>query len=107
MKTIFLAVILAAGDLLFTASAAEGPSAHVIRAAVAKALPLLEAGAKGSMAKRARCFTCHNQGLPIMALATARSRGFEIDADNLVRQVQFTADFLAKDRTNYLAGQGQ
>ena len=83
------------------------PSSEAIKAAVVKSLPLLETGARGSMEKRKQCFTCHNQALPIMALTTARSRGFTIDAENLRRQIQFTADFLAKNRTNYLAGKGQ
>jgi len=83
------------------------PSNEAVKAAVAKSLPLLETGARGSMQKRKQCFTCHNQALPIMALTTARSRGILIDAENLRRQVQFTADFLAKNRTNYLTGQGQ
>ena len=83
------------------------PGNEAIKAAVAKSLPLLETGARGSMEKRKQCFTCHNQGLPIMALTTARSRGITIDAENLQHLVQFTADFLAKNRTNYLAGRGQ
>src|SRR5262245_60858884 len=83
------------------------PSAESIKAAVAKSLPLLEKGARGSMEEREQCFTCHNQGLPIMALTTARDRGFAIDAEHLRQQVQFTADFLARNRTNYLAGKGQ
>src|SRR5881396_2039441 len=83
------------------------PSNEAIKAAVAKSLPLLETAARVSMENRKQCFTCHNQGLPVMALTTARSRGITIDADNLRRQVQFTADFLAKNRTNYLAGNGQ
>src|SRR6266581_7418938 len=83
------------------------PSDDAIKAAVAKSLPLLETGARGSMEKRKQCFTCHNQAFPLMALTTARSRGFTIDAENLRRQIQFTADFLANDRTNYLAGKGQ
>ncbi|HEY6168818.1 MAG TPA: prenyltransferase/squalene oxidase repeat-containing protein [Verrucomicrobiae bacterium] len=91
------------------AFAAEGggPSTEAIRAAVAKSLPLLEKAARGSMEKRKQCFTCHNQGLPVMALTTARARGFAIDEENLRQQVKFTADFLAKNRTNYLAGNGQ
>jgi hypothetical protein len=84
-----------------------GPSDEAIKAAVAKSLPLLETGARTSMEKRKQCFTCHNQALPVMALTTARSRGITIDAENLRRQVQFTAEFLAKNRTNYLAGNGQ
>ncbi|MBI3877942.1 MAG: hypothetical protein HY300_18605 [Verrucomicrobia bacterium] len=90
---------VAAADIL--------PGDADIRAAVAKSLPLLEKSAKGSMEKRKQCFTCHNQGLPIMALTTARERGFAVDAENLRQQLQFTADFLAKNRTNYLAGKGQ
>jgi hypothetical protein len=83
------------------------PGNEAIKAAVMKSLPLLETAARVSMEKRKQCFTCHNQALPIMALTVARSRGITIDAENLRRQVQFTADFLAKNRTNYLAGKGQ
>ena len=83
------------------------PSPALLRAAVMKSLPLLTAGARGSREKRERCFTCHNQGLPIMALSTAQARGFSIDTNELRQQLQFTADFLAKNRTNYLAGKGQ
>lgn len=95
-----------------TASAADAPGEiapepAVLRRAIGKSLPLLTAGARGSMEKRERCFTCHNQGMPIMALVTAQSRGIAIDADELRKQVQFTADFLAKNRENYLAGKGQ
>ena len=88
-------------------SVADEIAPNEIKAGVAKSLPLLDAGARGSMEKRKQCFTCHNQGLPIMALTTARDRGFTIDAENLRTQVQFTADFLARNRTNYLSGKGQ
>ena len=83
------------------------PNAAAIRTAVEKSLPLLTFAARGSMEKRERCFTCHNQGLPIMALTTAQSRGFKIDEEELRKQVKFTADFLGRNRTNYLAGKGQ
>ena len=96
----FIAIQPAAAD-------EAAPNESEIKAAVAKSLPLLEAGARGSMEKRKQCFTCHNQGLPIMALTTARDRGFTIDAENLRAQVQFTAKFLASNRTEYLAGKGQ
>ena len=83
------------------------PSAVAIRTAVEKSLPLLTLAARGSIEKRDRCFTCHNQGLPIMALTTAQSRGFKIDGEELRKQVKFTADFLGRNQTNYLAGKGQ
>jgi hypothetical protein len=85
----------------------NAPTIDQIRSAVSKALPLLERGARGSMEERPQCFTCHNQGLPILALTTARSRGFTIDEENLREQVQFTARFLERNRENYLRGQGQ
>lgn len=83
------------------------PTDEAIRAAVVKALPLLEAGAKGSLAQRKQCFNCHNQGLAVMALVTAQSRGLAVDARHLGEQLQFTADFLAKNKERYLEGQGQ
>lgn len=82
-------------------------SQATIKAAVGKSLPLLEKGAKGSMTERKQCFTCHNQGLPILALTTARSRGFEIDEEHIQSQLKLTADFLAKNKTRYLEGKGQ
>ncbi len=100
-------VALIAAESNTAGAAASGPGAEAIRAAVEKSLPLLTAGARGSMEKRERCFTCHNQGLPILALATAQSRGFKIDTEELQKQVKFTADFLDKNRTNYVAGKGQ
>ena len=59
------------------------------------------------MERRARCYTCHNQGLVIMALTTARDRGFTIDKENLKKQLQFTADFLEKNKDGYNQGRGQ
>ena len=101
-----LALLTITGRLVVGAEA-SGLNADAIRAAVEKSLPLLTAGARGSMEKRERCFTCHNQGLPILALATAQARGVKVDAAELAKQVKFTADFLEKNRTNYLAGKGQ
>src|SRR5947207_5835755 len=101
------AALLLAFSGFLCAAFAEEPSNEAIKAAVTKSLPLLEAAARGSMEKRKQCFTCHNQGLPVMALTTARSRGIAIDAENLRRQIQLTADFLAKNRTNYVDGRGQ
>jgi hypothetical protein len=59
------------------------------------------------MSQRKQCFTCHNQGLPLLALATARERGFGYDAGHFERQIKFTAQFLEKNRQAYLEGRGQ
>jgi hypothetical protein len=83
------------------------PTPALLKAAVTKSLPLLENASKVSIERRARCYTCHNQGLVIMALTTARAGGFPIDEENLRRQLQFTADFLAKNKDGYSQGRGQ
>jgi len=79
----------------------------VIRATVAKSLPLLERSSIIGIDERSNCFTCHHTGLTVMMFVTARERGFKVDAANVQTQLQFTADFLAKGRANYLLGKGQ
>ena len=83
------------------------PAESDLRQAVDKSLPLLVAGAQGSMEQRQQCFTCHNQGLPILALTTAKTRGYSIDEEHLQAQLKFTAAFLAKNKSRYLEGKGQ
>lgn len=107
LKPLFRTCVCLLGLVAQTAIAADGPSSEAIKAAVAKSLPLLKKGAKGSMDQRKQCFNCHNQGLPIMALVTARSRGFEIDNEHLQAQLQFTADFLGRNKAKYREGNGQ
>lgn len=87
-------------------SGAPPLSAPELQTAVAKALPLLTKGAVGHRENR-NCFACHQQALPIMALTTAQQRGVNIDADELKSQLQYIADFLAKNRSAYLEGKGQ
>jgi N-acyl-D-amino-acid deacylase len=77
-----------------------------IRAAITKAIPAIEKGAAGSADKR-KCFTCHNQALPVMALAEAKLRGFDFDQENLKRQIEHTAAHLKRGHKNYLEGRGQ
>lgn len=102
-----LAVILAA--LLARTLRADEPaiSQDDLRAAIHKSLPLLTKAAVGHRTERKQCFACHNQGVPIFALTAARARGFEIDKEELATQLKFIADFLAKNRENYLQGKGQ
>ena len=52
-------------------------------------------------------FMCHNQALPVLALTTARDRGFELDDAFVQRQTQHTVDFLARNKERYLKGEGQ
>jgi hypothetical protein len=82
------------------------PSADAVKAAVARALPLLKKGAEGHRTQRT-CFACHNQGVPLLALTTARARGFDVPEADLKKQLEFIAAFLAKNRDDYRQGKGQ
>jgi hypothetical protein len=77
-----------------------------IREAVGKALPLIRKGSDGHMAKRT-CFACHHQAVPLLALTTARSRGFPVEQPALQKHLRFIADFLDENREQYRKGRGQ
>ena len=101
-------VLLVAGStpLLSRAGEPAPVPAEELQSAVSKSLPLLLKAATGHRENRT-CFACHNQGLPILALTAARTRGFEIDEAELKKQLEFVAEFLGKNRESYLEGKGQ
>ena len=103
---VFCAVSAVTSSSHWTKADEPDPSDGTIRGAILKSLPLLEKGARGSMTERKQCFTCHNQGLPILAMSLARTRGFEIDQPHLHTQLTFIADFLRRNREKYLDGSG-
>ncbi|MBI1830360.1 MAG: hypothetical protein HYR84_02780 [Planctomycetes bacterium] len=76
------------------------------RGAVGKSLALMQKSAAEYTVHR-KCFSCHHQALPVLAITTAKARGLAIDEKELERQLKFTADFLAKNRENYQMGKGQ
>jgi N-acyl-D-amino-acid deacylase len=82
------------------------PELEKIRMSLQRAIPLLEAGARGSLEKRGHCFTCHNQGYPLLALRAARDRGWKIDEAEFQRQTRHVAEFLEKNRERFLEGKG-
>jgi len=93
--------------VLSRAESAEPPVAtDELKAAVTRSLPPLTKGAAGHRENRS-CFACHNQGVPIMAMAVARDRSLSIDGDELKDQLQFIADFLSANKESYLEGKGQ
>ena len=100
-------------SLLFTLVAAVATAdeplvkQQELKAAVTRSLPLLLKAAVGHRTERKQCFACHQQGLPILALTAAKAKGFAIDEAELATQLAFTADFLKKNREQYLQGKGQ
>lgn len=90
-----------------SAGAAEPePATQAVRTAVARALPVLAKGADGYMAER-KCFACHHQTVPLLALATAGRRGFAIDDAYVERVASFVLRSLESGRSRYLEGRGQ
>ena len=77
-----------------------------IRAAVERALPLLETASAGTAENR-MCFTCHGQALPVIAMVESGRRGFDLNADNLERQIKHTHGHLKRGQKSYLEGKGQ
>jgi hypothetical protein len=84
-------------------AAAPPPTVH---ASISHALPLLRAGAKGHVANRT-CFACHNQAMAVLALTTARRRGYRVDEKEVREQLDHIASFLDRNRDKYRQGTGQ
>jgi hypothetical protein len=80
-------------------------SQEAARAAVEKALPVLWKGIEGHTENRA-CFTCHNHGAPLVAMETARKRGFDVPAKKMQEQLEFVSAFLERHRERFLKGIG-
>ena len=97
---IFAAVLVLAGRVL------ADPPANPVRDAAQKSLALLQKSAAEYTVQK-KCFSCHHQAMPVLAMTTAKARGFAIDDKEIARQLKFTADFLEKNRENYEMGKGQ
>ena len=91
--------------LAVTAAAEQPVDQAALRSAVEKSLPLLQKGAMGHRENR-ECFSCHSQGIPILALVTARDRGFKIDDDEFKKQLEHITAFLASKRESFREGKG-
>ncbi len=105
-KRVAVAIGLFFSLLVAPPSFGGSPDASRIRQAIERALPLLEVASAGS-AEHRKCFTCHSQALPIFALSEARRQGFEVDSDNLNRQIEHTFKHLKRGRKQYAEGKGQ
>ena len=58
-------------------------------------------------AEKRDCYSCHNQGVPLVALAIARSRGLAIDEDVFEGAVSLTRADLESGLERYRKGRGQ
>jgi hypothetical protein len=86
-------------------SCLPSPVAGSARSAAERALPLLQKAAEGHIGQKT-CFACHNQTLPVMAFAAARTRGFALPKEIMTAQVDHVLAFLAENGEKFRKGQG-
>jgi hypothetical protein len=77
-----------------------------VRAAVTRALPLIEKSTAEYPHQR-DCFSCHHQAVPVLALTLCRDRGFWIDDENVREQLEITLSDLENAGDSYRKGKGQ
>jgi hypothetical protein len=82
------------------------PKPEAVRAAVEKALPLILKSTDEYPESR-DCFSCHHQAVPVVALKTAKERGFAIPADAISGPVEHTEADLRGSLASYRIGVGQ
>jgi hypothetical protein len=97
----------AAGDDGARPRVQVNPDARSIRKAVDRALPLLVKASSVEYPLHRDCFSCHNQGVPALALTLARQRGFAVDAQSLRAIAEHTEADLEGAIDDYRKGQGQ
>lgn len=90
----------------FSQVASADESAPPIELAIRRSLNLLQQTSERTAESRT-CFTCHGQALPVLAVVQAREHGFQIDQDNLQRQLNHTHEHLSQGVPGYLEGKGQ
>src|SRR5262245_21744812 len=103
MKLLLFAGLACWGSLAAEA-ADEPPADEAIRAAVARSLPLLQAGAQSFRERsEGRCISCHHQGLVLTTVALARSRGFKVDESLARAEVERVHGYDARRQQRYQA----
>jgi hypothetical protein len=97
---------LAACVLTLPAGDPDTPRPEAIRAAVAKALPLVLKSTRQYPESR-DCFSCHHQAVPVLALAAAKKYGFAIPEGAIEDPVELTEADLLGSLESYRKGDGQ
>jgi hypothetical protein len=103
-----IGAILIAASLSAISPADEGgsPKPEAVRSAVDKALPLI-LNATEEYPRSRDCFSCHPQAVPVLALATAKGRGFAVEPEAIAGPVEHTEADLRCALESYRKGAGQ
>jgi hypothetical protein len=104
MTALFLIIVASLSALL--ADDHDLPKPDAVHAAVEKALPLI-LKSTAEYPERRDCFSCHHQAVPVLALSTAKERGFVIPADAISDPVSLTEEDLRGSIESYRKGNGQ
>ena len=80
-------------------------SPQAVRQSVERAMPQLWKAMEGHNEVRS-CFTCHNHGVPMLALGIARSHGYDVPDDKLQLQIDYITDDLERNRSRFEKGMG-
>ena len=76
--------------LVFIAPVCADPKPDpAVKAAVMKALQRIEKGVT-NYPKQRQCFSCHHQAMGVIAMAAAQKHGFEVDAELIQKQIDFS-----------------
>jgi lipoprotein NlpI len=75
------------------------------RQAIAKGLKNIQEAAE-KYPKHRNCFSCHHQTLPLLALNTARARGFAVNGKLIESQADFSHDSFASSLQTMAQGKG-
>lgn len=81
------------------------PDHDRIRDAARRGLRVVQKSAR-SYPENRTCFSCHHQTLPLVAMATARDRGLEIDLGVFREQLEFTHESFAGRARRMKEGEG-
>jgi hypothetical protein len=84
----------------------SAPSPERIRAAVLRAIPLIESSMTTYPEKR-DCFSCHHQAVPTIALGLLKDRGYEVAGDAIQSALEVTLTDLRSAQEAYRRGEGQ
>ena len=76
-----------------------------IRRSVGRGLAIVQKAA-ANYPKHRKCFSCHHQTLPILAMTSARSRGIAIDENVLKTQLKFTRKSFRRRISQLKSGTG-
>jgi N-acyl-D-amino-acid deacylase len=104
--TVCVLIGLAALAVAMPTKAAQPAAPEPIREAVNRSLPLL-LSSLAEYPHHVTCFSCHHQGVAMVALSLARSRGYAVEQKSLDAVVQHTLSDLRSDLELYKNGTGQ